>query len=206
MNQDNPFAPPVAPLNVPQGGDRLFFEVAPQKMFVMQMATFGIYGVYWMYMQWAALKTRLNHDIWPLARAIFAIFFFHNLGREVDQHAQRTGRAISWQSDVLAWSAVGALLFSNMIGNVLPGKTGFILTFVSFGFYAYSTMKIQATINAVNGDESGRSNASYSALNVVAIVFGGLLWLLILASLFILTEAELSEPGYDQSVPVEMPN
>ncbi len=208
MNQDNPFAPPVAPLDVPpQHNDQLFFAVTPQKLFVMQLVTFGIYGLYWMYKQWAAVKTRFQQDIWPVPRAIFSIFYFHALGREIDQHALRSGRAITWQSNALAWGAVAGLLFSRIFDRAMPNKTGFILTFVSFGFYAYSTMKIQASINAANGDESARDNANYSPMNVVAIVFGGLLWLMIMVSLFTLSDQEFSEPGYgSESAPAELPN
>jgi hypothetical protein len=53
----------------------LFLPASPLKLVVMSLCTFGLYELYWFYMNWNLLKQRHNSDISPFWRAFFAIFF-----------------------------------------------------------------------------------------------------------------------------------
>lgn len=64
-----------------------FFAVGTLKLVTMIIGTFGLYQIYWMYRHWQAIRTRTGEEMWPIARAIFAIFFFHALVREVNESA-----------------------------------------------------------------------------------------------------------------------
>ena len=52
-----------------------FYVVGITKFIVLFLATFGIYSVYWFYRNWKLYKIHNNEDIYPVARAIFSIFF-----------------------------------------------------------------------------------------------------------------------------------
>ncbi len=59
--------------------DPKFFIVAPSKLAVMSIATFGLYEIYWAYKNWQAIKEADDSNIMPFWRAVFAIFFAYRL-------------------------------------------------------------------------------------------------------------------------------
>lgn len=92
---DNVYAPPASAVvePAPAGADHSFYVVAPAKFCLLFFFTLGMYHVYWFYMQWA--RYRRGHPevtIWPVARAIFSVFFAHSLANRLDE-AARAGRA-----------------------------------------------------------------------------------------------------------------
>lgn len=48
-----------------------FYAVSPAKFVAMSVCTFGLYGIYWSYRNWEAIKEIEGSSILPLARAIF---------------------------------------------------------------------------------------------------------------------------------------
>lgn len=54
-----------------------FFSVGNPKFLIMYLGTFGVYQIYWMYKQWVTVRARTREEMWPVARAIFPIFFFY---------------------------------------------------------------------------------------------------------------------------------
>src|SRR6185437_9327435 len=81
MNERNPYAPPIARVSdvVPANSSGVvapvFFAVSMLKYVVMSIATFGLYQLYWFYMNWKLIKERESTDIQPFWRAVFAVFF-----------------------------------------------------------------------------------------------------------------------------------
>ncbi|HEX8617495.1 MAG TPA: DUF4339 domain-containing protein, partial [Thermoanaerobaculia bacterium] len=72
------------------GGELPFFAVGVRKLVVMYVLTFGLYQLYWFYKQWWTIRARDGEDIWPLARAAFAWFFFHELVKDINEEARVT--------------------------------------------------------------------------------------------------------------------
>lgn len=78
-----------AAASVPElaGESTPLFAVGIPKFVLMMLATFGVYQVFWGYKQWVAIRKRTGEEMMPLARAFFAIFFFHQLVQEVNATA-----------------------------------------------------------------------------------------------------------------------
>ena len=82
MTTNNPYAPPtalVADVPPPElaSASAPFFAVSVTKLIVMSIFTLGIYEVYCLYRNWKLIKARDQSDIYPVARAIFAIFYVY---------------------------------------------------------------------------------------------------------------------------------
>lgn len=75
------------------GGDPPFFPVGLPKLMVMYFGTFGVYQIYWKYKHWTTIRKRTGESMIPLARAIFQVFFFHLLVKEVNEEADARGLA-----------------------------------------------------------------------------------------------------------------
>jgi hypothetical protein len=58
-----------------------YFSVGTMKLSLMAIATFGVYGIYWFYRSWKAIRERDHLDISPFWRAIFAPLWTVSLGR-----------------------------------------------------------------------------------------------------------------------------
>ncbi|MEA2491179.1 MAG: hypothetical protein QOH21_2971 [Acidobacteriota bacterium] len=69
------------------GSEAPFFSVGIVKFVLMNLATLTLYQIYWFYKHWWAIRRRTGEELWPLARAIFAVFFFHAMQVEVEAYA-----------------------------------------------------------------------------------------------------------------------
>jgi hypothetical protein len=166
-----------------------FFVVSTPKFWIMYVGTFGLYGLYWMYKHWANLKRASNGDEWPLARAIFQIFFYHSLAREIDLTLRRGQIDYRWNPDALASTIV---LFS--IGSYLLGRMGqswdmepyaSLLVFASIPGLAYFLQKIQRAANVACNDPDGLGNTQCTAVNFFWLALGALFWLLVIIGLLV---------------------
>ncbi len=95
--------------------DVSFYVVSPKKFTVMYVGTLGFYGFYWMYKNWSIYRVASGEKIWPIARAIFFIFFLHSLCSKVTQ-----SESLSSQADlpkVLEWDATKYVLLS-ILGQI----------------------------------------------------------------------------------------
>jgi hypothetical protein len=86
---------PVGPPPM-QEGQPIFFPVSTLKLVVMSTVTFGIYEIYWFYINWKFIKQRTDSDIMPFWRALFGVFFCYSFFRAVKDEA--VARGISFPS------------------------------------------------------------------------------------------------------------
>jgi hypothetical protein len=171
----------VAPSMIPQSlASEGYFSVSPVKLVVMSVCTFGIYEIYWFYKHWGAIKKENNLDINPLARAIFAIFFCYDLFKRIQSAAalQKLKTFRAPRSLAIGWVIV------NLLWR-LPDPY-WLVSFLSVLFL----LPVQTTANALNliSDPGRNPNAKFTKWNIVGVVFGGLLWSLILVGLFLPAE------------------
>jgi hypothetical protein len=182
----SPFAPPQTETlrtdRVEATDD--FYVVSTTKLAVLFVGTLGLYGVYWSYKHWDQVKQSKGLDILPWARGIFSIFFTHALFREVDRKAVDRDVSLAWSPDALATTYVVLLV----AGRIMERADRFtddvtlltaLATFVPL-FAAIPMARGQAAANAVCGDPTGSSNASFTATNIVFLVVFGLFWILVL--------------------------
>ncbi|RSZ57447.1 hypothetical protein HF313_11980 [Massilia atriviolacea] len=192
---DNLYAPPQADMSktpVAAGSDDSFYVVSQRKFTLMFILTFTLYLYYWFYKNWAnykkqcQLQNAADSDIWPVPRAIFAIFFIHSLFRNVDQHAEAKQRPLGWNVGAHATWLVVMLVITNLANGVITTIFGQVLgSLVTIGLLAgicYSLRSAQAYINKSCGDPEGARNNRLTTANYVWMAAGIILWLLIIFS------------------------
>ncbi|HAS6144996.1 TPA: hypothetical protein ACGVBQ_004247 [Vibrio vulnificus] len=165
--------------------DVSFYVVSPKKFTVMYIGTLGFYGFYWMYKNWSIYRAASGEKIWPIARAIFFIFFLHSLCSKVTQ-----SESLSSQADLpksLEWDATKYVLLSilgqisdRLSENEIALPYSFFVSLVLFPFMCQILYKIQLVINESQNDMFGDTNKKLSWLNYVWLSLGGALWLMVI--------------------------
>lgn len=184
------YKPPAADLQAQRREQPAFFTVAPNKLIVMLLLSFGFYTVYWMYKNWALYRDHSGRSLWPVPRAVFAIFYLPSLLYKIDGMSKSKGKGglphwwlsaalyfILPFSPYLIGCAIG--LFCAVAGYDLPRfgfSVGFFIGAAAFVLQALVLLRVQRFINPLNGDSSGMENAAYSNLNRLWIVIGALNW------------------------------
>lgn len=156
-----------------------FFAVSVTKLVVLSFCTLGVYPIYWFYKNWKIIKEQEQVHILPFWRAIFSTFFCYDLFEKIAKAASNVGignlPAASLSS---AW-----IIFQLML---ILYKPNFLLSICNVFFLIH----VQKTVNQINAINSPghNPNSQFSAWNIIAIIFGGVLNLLILVSIFTRTK------------------
>lgn len=191
----HPYAPPaavVADVPLPAAAARPFFVVAPWKFALLFGMTVGLYQYYWSYMHWARFRRHTGTPMWPVARAVFSIFFAHSLNGEID-HRLRLRPGFRWSPGALATlyvvstlgAAVADRLSAHEVGAPYTSLAGLVLLLP----IGYSMARTQQAANAACDDPGGRANARLGWANWIWIALGAVLWGVILIGFgVILTE------------------
>lgn len=165
-----------------------YFPVSEGKLITLYLLSFGLYGVYWFYKNWALQQPRMSKKIFPMMRAIFSIFFTHSLFRRINKSAEGLEDKHKFNANLMATLFVAAIIIGNFIDKVpmdsgllemLPDNTMIIVSLVIFLLSAYPLVTVQATANRINNDMLGYLNYKYSLWNYLLIVAGCILWLMI---------------------------
>jgi hypothetical protein len=185
----NPYAAPSHDrLELASTDQEAFYVVSAAKFAVLYLITFGLYSVYWNYKHWAMIKRARNGDEWPVARAIFSIFFQHSLTAEIEQRLRRQKIAFDWNPNARATAIVIVTLAMSLLDRL--DRIGFdepiysVLTIACVPILAILRLQVQRAANAACNDANGRSNANFTAANIIWCVLGVLLWALILIGNF----------------------
>ncbi|AZE51116.1 membrane protein, putative [Pseudomonas chlororaphis] len=93
---DNLYAPSQTELAIASEVQRPFYVVSRTKFLTLFLLTFGFYRLYWAYKNWQQFKQATGQEMWPIARALFAIFCTHALYREADTKIKASGRTFDW--------------------------------------------------------------------------------------------------------------
>lgn len=150
---------------------------------MLWFATFGMYSLYWFWRHWKLHKLDKKLDIWPVPRAIFAIFFAHSLNSEIDYRIQRERLQHRWSPAGWATLFVIAILGGRLILRFLelalsPLETLAILVAMQLcgAAFAYHS---QRAANIACGDPDARANRHLTILNGVWLLLGAAFWLLL---------------------------
>lgn len=179
---ENMYAPPLAAVtDAPRVAERReFFVVAPAKFVLLYLGTFGLYFYYWAYMHWARHRRFTGEPMWPVARAIFSVFFAHSLNDAIDRRAAPLGHRWSpgtWAT-LYVITTIGAVLADRLAANDigLPYTTlvAILLTLPA----AYACLRTQRAANVACGDPAGSANRRLTWANYLWLAFGLLVWAL----------------------------
>ena len=182
----NIYAPPQASLTspTPQETARQLYVVSSTKFWLLSIGTMGLFSVYWHYSNWARIRDQDNENIWPVARAIFQIFFFHSLFRRIEARLRASGSDFYWSFEGLAT----LLVISNVLNGILSripdtaDELGLIQGLIIGLLFVTTYMEAiaQRAINYAAGDTDGSSNSQITAANAIWLLVGGVLWAVIL--------------------------
>ena len=181
----NPYTPPVAaladltPLS-PQDTYREtppFFAVSLVKLVVLSFFTLGFYELYWFYKNWHLIKARERSDVVPILRAFFGVLFCYACFSRIRDHGEKLGVApplpagaytVGWVITTITWK--------------LP-QPYWLIAFLSIVF----VVPVQAYVNRINKTvvPDHDPNAKFSAWNWVAIVVGGIIFILAMIGMFV---------------------
>jgi hypothetical protein len=167
---------PTSPTTTKNDARILDFYVVPtSKFLILSVLTFGTYIIFWFAKNWIIVKKQENSLIHPIARAIFNIFFFSSLAERILKSAKARGYDRNYYSVLLA---IGYFLLSLLFrlddGWALLGFTS-ILTFIP----------LLEAIKFNNEKSTSRINnyGKYRTGEIVAMILGGLWWILVLIGL-----------------------
>jgi hypothetical protein len=185
---DSVYAPPKSDLSSPVAdSSEAFYVVSLMKMMVLFLATMGMYQLYWHYKNWrlhqqmSASHGGPDGDVWPVPRAIFAMFFIHSLLGKVKQHAIAQQRPGDLNTTLIATLIVVLMLFGYLGLFVTDPKVVLLFSVVSMCLVVASMFlyrKAQRFINESCGDPTGASNAEFTTANYIWIVIGILIWIM----------------------------
>ena len=187
---DNLYAPPQAAVADPPApvSAREFFVVAPRKLLLMYVATLGLYAYYWWYQHWARYRRFNREPLWPVARAIFPVFFAHRLTGEIDDRLSRLRLSRGWSPGLLATAFVLLQIFSSVADrfswyDVLSpwSDVAGLALLLPIGLLL---MRIQRAANRAAGDADAQANGRLTWANWAWLVPFGLLWLLLLVGMY----------------------
>ena len=191
---ENLYAPPAAPVVAPEravAAGTEYFVVGTTKLVLLYFATLGMYPLFWFYMHWARYKRFRRQDMWPAARALFAIFFTHQLTGEIDDRLRRDGKRHAWSPGGNATAFVVLSIISTVASRIPEGisRTADLLPILLLALLAWCLVHIQRAANLARGLAQGGPNRGLTWVKWIWLVLGGIFWLLILAGLLLPAEA-----------------
>lgn len=189
---DNLYAPPQADLVAPSAhtAPQPFYVVSKAKFLTLYVLTFGIYQLYWAYKNWHQFRHASGQELWPVARALFSIFFIHALYREADAILKRDGRSQDWRHDELATLFVGGVILNAVLDGLARQHMGYpfidIASLALLPVLAWVTWLGQRGLNAAAGDLHGQSNARFTPINYLFMVLGTLLLVVVCLGMMVM--------------------
>ncbi len=168
MNNANPYVTPEADLGAGNAANvEGYYAVGSLKLIVMSLCTLGLFELYWFYKNFAYIKRRLELDIWPVWRAIFAPLWGSSLAAYVQ--AQREENDLPAEPSPIM---VGAAYFLISVTWRLPDPYWLITLFSFVPLLAID--KAADEMNAKLGIVDTK-HKRFNAWNWTGIVVGGLL-------------------------------
>lgn len=189
MTDDNYYQPPASRVDDAPAAGPSFYVVSPRKFVLLYLLTVGMYTVYWFYQNWTLFKRQHDLKIWPVPRAIFAIFFTHSLFAEIDRAAGSRSVRYAWNAAGTATTYVVLSIVNSLISQLANRDIGSPMTnlaaLLMVPAVMFPLLAAQKAANSAAGDPDGDSNSALTAANIIWMVVGVLLWLLVLLGLYV---------------------
>jgi hypothetical protein len=156
----------------------IYFPVSLTKFVVVHFCTVGMYQLYWFYENWKLILERERSDASPFWKTFFMFIYCYTLLEKVRSSAAALKIAHSIPVQILG---TGWLLLSTLW--LLPDPYG-LIALLSIVFL----IPVQQAANRVNESlvPGHDRNERFTALNIVAVVIGGLLLVSVVIGAFVL--------------------
>ncbi len=158
--------------------------VGVKKFILLEVLSFGLYGVWWMYKKWKFFKEWEVLDILPVARAIFGILFFYQLLEKIKQFALSNNQKASYPSFLLF-----ILFFALNLSTRLPDPLFLISSFTVICFIQPITV-FNKTIKSMPNYRVVNEN-KISSKQYVIIVLGAIFWMMVILGLLMSDETDI---------------
>ena len=146
------------------------------KFFLLSILSLGLYQLWWTYKAWKFFKEKESLDVSPVARAIFAIFFFHSLFEKIKTYANVYGYGASYTSGLL----VAAIFILNILSR-LPDPFWMLSVASVFCFIPPVSALNYAVQNSKEYAVVINNGLNYRQLALVIV--GAIFWILIIIGL-----------------------
>lgn len=182
---NNVFETPDAELIKEENGNEpTFYVVSPLKFTVMYLGTFSFFSLWWFYANWRNYSRRQNIPMWPIARAIFAIFFTHSLFGQIDDELEKKKIDYTWASSMFATIYVVVLIFGALVDAIFGDPNTITATYFVYPLMlpisAFVLFRAQLAINQSQDDVGGTSNNNFTVYNFLWLALGLVYWALML--------------------------
>ena len=178
---DNIYRPPESDLGQTENRTVEFYIVSVRKFLLLYLGTLGMYAVYWFYKHWAQYKLYHGSSIWPVPRAIFAIFFVHSLFGKIRGRLQQVDPDSDWSANTYATLYVVLTVISVVSDAVVEsGQADIWVAMVSIGiviFLALVLYQAQIFANRACNDPWGQANHQITLANVLWLILGAVFWI-----------------------------
>jgi hypothetical protein len=177
------------PNTAASGQEPNFYVVSKKKFFILFIGTTGIYAVYWFYKNWKLYKDATSSQLWPIPRAIFTIFFIHNLFGLVKEKITNKNGSWQWNHRSNATALVVLIIISNLLDRLAMDSIGSpYVDLLSLGILlplAFSLYEAQAAINYSCDDPEGVTNKKITGANYFWLAIGACLWMVSIQSILL---------------------
>ncbi len=161
--------------HTPKSQSQLFFPASKTKLLVLSVCTLGIYEIYWFYKNWKFVKENQGLKIMPFWRAVFSPFFCYSLFKAVREHAKRNDVNVEYSS---GWLTVGYVL--TIMTTRMPDPF-WCISMLS----VLALLPVRSVVDALNAKTTPTiKNDQFSGWNIITIVFGVILWGLIICGMY----------------------
>lgn len=163
-----------------------FFPVSLLKLVVLSTCTFGLYEMYWFWRNWNRIRVLGEPEIKPSLRAFFLIFYCYPCFIRI--------KLVGISRGVISAPPFGLLAICYILATFLwrlPAPL-WLICFIKVAFL----LPVQSYVNQINAVASpGHDpNSRFSIGNWIAVVLGGLLFVLVVIGTFMPRE-QTGAPG-----------
>ena len=151
----------------------------PANFLLLCFLTLGLYAFWWNYKTWKFFEERENLDIYPVARAIFGVFYIHTLLQKVNSLAIEKGAdSVNSSSNATLYIIIG--IITRAISK-FPEPYGVFALIIPF--YAF----LIPSVNQLNffwiAEAPFTTRHTMSSGAIIAAIIGGILLTLTLIGL-----------------------
>ena len=149
------------------------FLTMPVWRFALFMAiSFGLYHLYWHYVNWQAVKTRDGSAISPFWRTVFTIFWIYPLFKRIIGEARKHKYSVGFSAGLLAGLYIAAYVVSIPLSLFLTYGQLFVASLVTLILFVLLTVPMQQAANAVQ--PVGRSTDNWPTLAEMTLLIVGI--------------------------------
>jgi hypothetical protein len=164
-----------------------YFSIPLGRLALLSVLTLGIYDIFWFAKNWEAIRKAEQRKISPVGRAIFAVFYCHNLFKKILQSAKKHGYGDSYSPGILATIYIILLFVGNGLSRIENTTFGLNILWLLVAILSFIPLLfIQKAINFNNSKIVPNFNRKrkFSKGEIILTVIGVILFGLIVLGTF----------------------